>query len=282
MKKPITARNTDRMLEPLRQALDRKEKPAPRPGQIWKARIDEHESRFVVLTTRPLDTHPSGEASIRACPLNVEYQVRDVVPQDDLVMSAQDSTLGLPFLIETWNELPLMQHQLMFCLGTLSESLAEQLRSRFADPPEPLPIPGRVRQFRHRWILEGRRLSEPYFAGLPVEQSHAEQDPWEFLFQPANENLALAAAAPRTFDQFAEVLKRELHKRESAPNRLLIGPDGCQIPVPPEAGGWSLVLFDKRDKELARVHADNQKIDVPQTLLSDWGTVAKIRLEPEG
>ena len=213
----------------IRERLQKDNHPNPQLGQIWRVHFGKTQSRLVVVTTGLLDSHPSGEPSVRVCPINTEYLVDDFDLRDDLVPTAEDSDLSLPFLIETWNERPVMFSHLITCLGCLKEAFSERLRERLLHPVKPVAVSPHIVRFRQQWICAAQDLSESYLSALnkkakpsrknqPAKPVTRKNRVWIIQMAKATNESALPLTGTIGKDEFQEIFQKIRLEADSIPD----------------------------------------------------------------
>lgn len=99
-------------------------------GQIWAtspvsdSTVVWGETRLVVALGEEADGALTGRASLSVAPISLDLAYQS---DRDLLVPAEASPLGYPFMIEVWNEVVLLRPQLLRCLGVLDQPFKRSL-----------------------------------------------------------------------------------------------------------------------------------------------------------
>jgi len=253
-------------------------------GQIWRVRgIFETELAIITFDTR--HSRDEYNPDVRIVTLNLKAASRDMTPKD-LLFSENDSSLGLRFLVETWNERPIMVFQLEKYLGEITASAARNLREAIKPTPshgDETEIPRWIERFRQRRIDEAHSLSVHYISamqGFPVVVPEDVSLPEKTGKKPisisisisipkasrngitANEELRLAAAEPAKtdpFDGFKDKLKRLISKKSRLAVFRTLDNDDFLLVFPEECKEL-LVCFLHEKTEVIRLLTSNRRL----------------------
>lgn len=150
------------------------------PGQIWRFFFGpDKQSDFCLITSNPFKASADLDSAVRIAPLFLSPR-REETDGSDLIVSSQSNPLGVPLLVEYWNERPLLCRQLMEYAGELEPVVMESFsRLLAADSPE--PANSRIRVFRQHEIARAATFSEEAFNGLLASEANpAPEEEWLF------------------------------------------------------------------------------------------------------
>lgn len=135
------------------------------PGQIWRFFFgSEKQSEFCLITSQPFKASPELDTAIRITPLFLSPNPREL-DKSDILVAACKSKLGVPILVESWNERPILSRQLMEYFGELdSENFAHVMQAFQSDTIR--KISQTVRIFRQQEISRGALFSDLVFNQL--------------------------------------------------------------------------------------------------------------------
>jgi len=135
------------------------------PGQIWRFFFGpEKQSDFCLITSAPFKGHKDLDLAIRIAPLYLSPNPQELGPSDMLIPSGENA-LGVPLLVETWNERPILCTQLMEYKGQLEESLFNKVKIKLEDEITE-PVTNTVQVFRRHEIARGGLFSDMTFRQL--------------------------------------------------------------------------------------------------------------------
>ena len=141
------------------------------PGQIWRFFFGpDKQSDFCLITSHPFKASADLDSAVRIAPLFLSPR-HEETDAGDLIVSSQSNPLGVPLLVEYWNERPLLCRQLMEYAGELEPVVMESFsRLLAADGPE--PANSRIRVFRQHEIARAATFSEEAFNGLLASEAN--------------------------------------------------------------------------------------------------------------
>jgi len=150
------------------------------PGQIWRFFFGpDRQSDFCLITSKPFKASADLDSAVRIAPLFLSPRPEEA-DDSDLIVASQTNPLGVPLLVEYWNERPLLCRQLMEYAGELEPAVMERFSLLLtADNPE--PSDNRIRLFRQHEILRAATFSEEVFDGLLASEAKtAPDEEWFF------------------------------------------------------------------------------------------------------
>lgn len=162
---------------------------AVKPGQIWRFFYGpDKQSDFCLITSEPFKGHKNLDLAVRIAPLYLSPNPQELAPSD-ILLSSKENALGLPLLIEIWNERPMLCGQLMEYQGQISDSRFCTVKSHLNDAiPETLSRT--VEIFRRQEIARGSLFSDLTFQRLIEADLAADKVP-ENEFEPEEHGLKL-------------------------------------------------------------------------------------------
>lgn len=140
------------------------------PGQIWRFFFGpDKQSEFCLVTTSPFRANEKLSAAVRVAPLFLAPNLEET-DATDIIVSAENNVLGVPLLIEYWNERPVLTRQLMEYAGEIGGAVLERVRqSLLAEHRQ--SANRTVLLFRQHEIARGALFSDQVFAELQTNES---------------------------------------------------------------------------------------------------------------
>lgn len=147
---------------------------AIKPGQIWRFFYGpEKTSDFCLITSDPFRGRKDLDLAVRIAPLFLSPNQLELAPSD-IQLSSGESPLGIPTLIETWNERPILCEQLMEYKDQLDADLYRKVISLIRST-EHENLSSTVQIFRQQEIARGAIFSHLTFKRLMETDLAAEQ-----------------------------------------------------------------------------------------------------------
>lgn len=138
---------------------------AVKPGQIWRFFYGpEKLTEFCLITSDPFKGSKDLDPAVRIAPLFLAPNLLELAPSDILTTSSA-TTLGVPVLIETWNERPVLCCQLMEYHGAVENDLLDKVISSLNSPAQ-VALSSAMKLFRHQEINRGSFFSDLTFKRL--------------------------------------------------------------------------------------------------------------------
>lgn len=135
------------------------------PGQIWRFFFGpEKQSDFCLITSVPFKGHKDLDLAVRIAPLYLSPNPQELGPSDILIPSGENA-LGVPVLVETWNERPILCVQLMEYSGQLEDALFNKVKIQLEDKITET-LTSTIQVFRHHEIARGGLFSDMTFRQL--------------------------------------------------------------------------------------------------------------------
>lgn len=152
-----------------RQTGTAKHASAIAPGQIWRFFFgSDKQSEFCLITSSPFSANKKLSDAVRVAPLYLAPNPEETA-DTDIIISAENTVLGVPTLIEYWNERPILCRQLMEYAGAIDGAVLERVRQNLLSEREQT-MNRRVKMFRQHEIARGSLFSEPVFDELKADE----------------------------------------------------------------------------------------------------------------
>ncbi|HEY9069185.1 MAG TPA: hypothetical protein VIV61_02955 [Candidatus Ozemobacteraceae bacterium] len=203
--------------EEVGRLLRTKRPEAIEPGQLWRLREQINSGRYPVgiVTRGPEMSIDPENPDIRMAMANLDATENDR-NDDDIVVEAAESPLGLRYLVEHWNERPVPVDELETFLGRLAPAAWKRLAAALNDlGDERVDLTEAVRAYRTRRIRETAALSQASLERAARAASEDEEPGFDwplYIPLPAGELLP-AVAADKSLSHFriwGKKLLREL------------------------------------------------------------------------
>lgn len=134
-----------------------------KPGQIWKVACDSNPSlrALVIISRKPFQL--KGQWCVRVVPTHLIPCPEDIDDNTDFVVEPEGVPTGAGFLVEWWNERPVLVSNLAGLFGVLPDGVHCRLDwvlrypERMSDPTAES-----VKRFRERERERGDRISADF------------------------------------------------------------------------------------------------------------------------
>ena len=156
----------------IRKAKKRSEISEIKPGQLWQIKVPGANEKILAITTSELLTESNIKA-VRITPICTTHSMKDT-DETDMFLEPADMPLGLPCLVQWWNDRPVLLTQLSLCYGELSKDVTDKILTRISEFPKPVSLSASGRLFRQIEINKGKIISAPLFDKI----RHAEPQSW--------------------------------------------------------------------------------------------------------
>ncbi|HOI90106.1 MAG TPA: hypothetical protein PLK28_06305 [Candidatus Rifleibacterium sp.] len=149
------------------------------PGQIWRFFFGpEKQSDFCLITSSPFKGHKDLDLAVRIAPLYLSPNPQELGPSDILIPSGENA-LGVPVLVETWNERPILCVQLMEYSGQLEEALFDRVKIQLEDRITET-ITKTIQVFRRHEIARGGLFSDMTFRQLAEAEEKVQAHEYKY------------------------------------------------------------------------------------------------------
>jgi hypothetical protein len=148
----------------IRKAKKRTEISEIKPGQLWKIKIPKANENILAITTSSI-IKEAGIKAVRITPLCTTHSEKDT-DETDIILEPCEMPLGLPCLVQWWNDRPILFKQLTLCYGEISAKVTQELLGKIANFAYSSRMSSSVRLFRQIEIDKGKIISAPFFNKL--------------------------------------------------------------------------------------------------------------------
>ena len=148
----------------IRKAKKRTEISEIKPGQLWKIKIPKANENILAITTSSI-IKEAGIKAVRITPLCTTHSEKDT-DETDIILEPCEMPLGLPCLVQWWNDRPILFKQLTICYGEISAKATKELLGKVANFVHTGRIASSVKLFRQIEIDKGKIISAPFFNKL--------------------------------------------------------------------------------------------------------------------
>lgn len=148
----------------IRKAKKRSEITEIKPGQLWQVKVPGATEKILAITTSELITERNIKA-VRITPICTTHSMKDT-DETDMFLKPDEMPLGLPCLVQWWNDRPILLKQLTICYGEISAKATKELLNKIKDFAYNGRIAQSTRLFRQIEIDKGKIISAPFFNKL--------------------------------------------------------------------------------------------------------------------
>lgn len=183
----------------IRKAKKRSEITQIKPGQLWQIKVPGANEKIIAITTSELITESNIKA-VRITPICTTHSMKDT-DETDMFLKPAEMPLGLPCLVQWWNDRPILLKQLTICYGEISAKATKELLKKIKDFVYTNKLSPSGRLFRQIEINKGKIISAPLFEKI-AQAENTQSNVFYINFSQfdapdcgANEELAMAAAS---------------------------------------------------------------------------------------
>jgi hypothetical protein len=148
----------------IRKAKKRSEITEIKPGQLWQVKVPGASEKIIAITTSELITENNIKA-VRITPICTTHSEKDT-DETDMFLKPAEMPLGLPCLVQWWNDRPILFTQLTICYGEISAKATKELLNKIKDFAYNGRMAQSTRLFRQIEIDKGKIISAPFFEEL--------------------------------------------------------------------------------------------------------------------
>jgi len=148
----------------IRKAKKRTEVTEIKPGQLWQVKVPGASEKILAITTSELITENNIKA-VRITPICTTHSEKDT-DETDMFLKPDEMPLGLPCLVQWWNNRPILLKQLTICYGEISAKATKELLNKIKDFAYNGRMAQSTRLFRQIEIDKGKIISAPFFNKL--------------------------------------------------------------------------------------------------------------------
>jgi len=148
----------------IRKAKKRTEVTEIKPGQLWQVKVPGASEKILAITTSSIITENNIKA-VRITPICTTHSEKDT-DETDMFLKPAEMPLGLPCLVQWWNDRPVLLTQLSLCYGELSKDITDKILTRISEFPKPVSLSASGHLFRQIEIDKGKIISAPFFNKL--------------------------------------------------------------------------------------------------------------------
>jgi len=148
----------------IRKAKKRSEITEIKPGQLWQVKVPGATEKILAITTSELITERNIKA-VRITPICTTHSMKDT-DETDMFLKPAEMPLGLPCLVQWWNDRPILFKQLTICYGEISAKATKELLNKIKDFAYNGRMAQSTRLFRQIEIDKGKIISAPFFNKL--------------------------------------------------------------------------------------------------------------------
>ena len=154
---------------------------AVKPGQLWQVKVPGSTEKILAITTSELITESNIKA-VRITPICTTHSMKDT-DETDMFLKPAEMPLGLPCLVQWWNDRPILFKQLTICYGEISAKATKELLGKVANFVLGRWMALSVKLFRQIEIDKGKIISAPFFNKIAhyLSQSWTEDERREKL-----------------------------------------------------------------------------------------------------
>ena len=151
----------------IRKAKKRSEITEIKPGQLWQINVPGATEKIIAITTSELITERNIKA-VRITPICTTHSMKDT-DETDMFLKPAEMPLGLPCLVQWWNDRPILLKQLTICYGEISVRATKELLGKVKIFAYNSRMSSSVRLFRQIEIDKGKIISAPFFTELMAD-----------------------------------------------------------------------------------------------------------------
>jgi hypothetical protein len=148
----------------IREAKRRSEVTEIKPGQLWQVNVPGGTEKIIAITTSELITE-CGIKSVRITPICTTHSEKDT-DETDMFLKPAEMPLGLPCLVQWWNDRPILFNQLTICYGEISAEATKELLKKFKHFVHTNKLSPSSRLFRQTEINKGKIISAQFVEEL--------------------------------------------------------------------------------------------------------------------
>lgn len=148
----------------IRKAKKRSEITEIKPGQLWQVKVPGSTEKILAITTSGLITENNIKA-VRITPICTTHSMKNT-DKTDMFLKPAEMPLGLPCLVQWWNDRPILFTQLTICYGEISAKATKELLGKVANFVHTGRMASSVKLFRQIEIDKGKIISAPFFNKL--------------------------------------------------------------------------------------------------------------------
>lgn len=152
----------------IRKAKKRSEITEIKPGQLWQINVPGASEKIIAVTTSELLTE-SGIKEVRIAPICTTHSMKDT-DETDMFLEPAEMPLGLPCLVQWWNDRPILPEQLNICYGEISAEATKELLKKIKDFANTNKLSSSGLLFRQIEIDKGKIISAPFFEKIIQEE----------------------------------------------------------------------------------------------------------------
>ncbi|HQG27925.1 MAG TPA: hypothetical protein PLY73_05160 [Candidatus Ozemobacteraceae bacterium] len=263
----------DQALDEAHRLLGTPRPATPEFGQIYQVGDGTMPHGLAVVTLDAAHAVDEGHPDVRVSPITIEPVDPSFLGPDDILATPEESPLGLPFVIEFWNDRPIEQDQLGVFVGRIHPALAERLRDALngrisTTAARADSVNWRVAAYRQSRIRAAQALSHRVLSRvLGLDETVSEPVAPEYLLQL--EEFAPAPLAARrdarkkAFKRVFDVLHKDLERNGSD-----------LVDVQPYRGGFRLLAGQGRSPAALLLGLKNG--DVRELPFTDGSLVVRL------
>ena len=135
-----------------------------KPGQLWQIKVPGANEKILAITTSGLMID-GGIKSVRITPICTTHSMKDT-DETDMFLKPDEMPLGLPCLVQWWNDRPILFKQLTICYGEISAKATKELLRKIKDFVHTNKLSSSGCLFRQIEIDKGKIISAPFFNKL--------------------------------------------------------------------------------------------------------------------
>ncbi len=148
----------------IRKAKKRSEITEIKPGQLWQVKVPGATEKILAITTSELITERNIKA-VRITPICTTHSMKDT-DETDMFLEPDEMPLGLPCLVQWWNNRPILSNQLTVCYGEISSKATKELLKRLSVFVYTSRLSLSARMFRQIEIDKGKIISAQFVEEL--------------------------------------------------------------------------------------------------------------------
>lgn len=245
-------------------------------GQVCRFKYGENNKKFALIFSNVFEPREAQGEVVRIIPIFPNPNYFDYSEESDFVISETENPLGLPILLEWWNERPIFLSQIDTIYGELSEKQLDKVIWYASGNFDEDKLTKNQKLFRTHEIEIGKLYSENIFDEIIMNEAVVTID-----FTPmasSNESLAMAAASPednviKLYDSFVD----GIFEQEPDINIELIDNETfCLTGV--DENEIKVVMTTKEGKELVLNTDKDNKIIVNTGNCPDISKIVKVEM----
>jgi hypothetical protein len=151
----------------IRKAKKRSEITEIKPGQLWQIKVPGANEKIIAITTSEVVIE-SGIKAVRITPICTTHSMKDT-DETDMFLKSDEMPLGLPCLVQWWNNRPILFKQLTICYGEISVRATKELLGKVKNFAYTGRMALSTRLFRQIEIDKGKVISAPFFTKLMAD-----------------------------------------------------------------------------------------------------------------